>query len=77
MAEELKSYDNSKENRENYDLIIQERNRDALDLFVSFCDYAGFDRPVSSIEATKDYISTPDYEWIEQQLKETVAMIGS
>lgn len=77
MAKELRSFDPSAEHRENYDLIIQERNRDAMTLFVNFCEYSGFDRSVSSIQLSKDYIATPDYDWIEEQLRSTVAIFGN
>lgn len=77
MAEELRSFDPSAEHRENYNLIIQERNRDAMTLFVNFCEYSGFDRSVSSIQLSKDYIATPDNDWIEEQLRATVAIFGN
>lgn len=72
MVLELKDLDPSQENKENYDLIIKDRNRTALSYFVNFCDYSGFDRSISSIEESKDYIATPDYSWMEEELKELV-----
>ena len=74
MAVELKNLDPLQDNKENYNLIIRDRNRTALGLFVNYCDYSGFDRSISSIETSKDYISSPDYEWMEQKLKETILM---
>lgn len=68
MAGELKNLDPSSENREYYDLIIRDKNIAALSLFVNYCDYSGFDRSVSSIESSGDYIASPDYEWMEQTL---------
>ena len=76
MAEELRALDPSSENRENYDLIIKDMNRPALSLFVSYCDYSGFDRSISSIESERDYIAKPDYDWMEQILTDTVALFN-
>lgn len=72
MAEELKNLDPSETNRSNYDLIIREKDRTALDLFVNYCNYSGFDRPLASIEQTRDYMAKPDYDWMEQELQEIV-----
>lgn len=74
MAIELRDLDASQDNKENYNLIIRDRNSSALDLFVNYCDYAGFDRSVSSIESTRDYIASPDYDWMERKLKETILL---
>lgn len=76
MAAELEGLDDSQENKEYYDLIIRDRNRTALELFVSFCDYSGFDRSVDSIESSGDYIAAPDYDWMETHLQETVALFN-
>lgn len=72
MAEELKKLDPSVENRKNYDLIIREQNTDALKLFVNFCEYSGFDKPIKSIEAEKNYMATPNNDWTEDSLQELV-----
>lgn len=72
MATDLRDLDPSSENRENYNLIISAQNRQALDLFADYCDYSGFDRSISSIEESKDYIASPDYDWMESTLDETV-----
>lgn len=74
MAIDLRDLDSSSKNQENYNLIIRDRNRLALSMFVNYCDYSGFDRSVSSIESSKDYIASPDYDWMERKLKETVLM---
>ncbi len=76
MAEELKELDHSEENKKDYNLIIEDKNLTALQLFVNFCDYAGFDRSVSSIEAAKDYLAKPDKEWMEQTLAEMVDLFN-
>ncbi len=76
MVEELKGLDSSLKNRENYDLIIQDQNRTALGLFANYCDYSGFERSVSSIEASGDYIASPDQDWLEDRLQETVSVFA-
>lgn len=76
MAEELKELDPSEENRKNYDLIIHEQNADALKLFVNFCEYSGFDKPIESIEAEKNYMATPNNDWIEDTLQELVSALN-
>ena len=76
MAMELRELDASQDNKENYNLIIRDRNKSALSLFVNYCDYSGFDRSVSSIETSKDYIASPDYDWMEKKLKEIVLMFN-
>lgn len=76
MAEELKGLDPSAENRKNYDLIINDRNAVALSYFVNYCDYAGFNRTIDSIESSGDYIADPDYEWMETTLQETVDLFN-
>ena len=73
---ELRSLSRTEAYRENYDLIIKEMNRPALSLFVSYCDYSGFDRSISSIESERDYIAKPDYDWMEQILTDTVALFN-
>ncbi|MBR6442781.1 MAG: hypothetical protein IKS46_03755 [Clostridia bacterium] len=74
MAKDLREMDPSEENRENYDLIIGEENRLALGLFANYCDYSGFERPISDIEESGDYIATPDEEWMEKALQEVVEL---
>ncbi len=74
MAAELRELDASKDHKEKYDLIINERNRQALNLFVNYCEYSGFDRSVSSIELSKDYIASPDHMWMDRSLRETVLL---
>ena len=66
----------SAENRKNYDLIINDRNAVALSYFVNYCDYAGFNRTIDSIESSGDYIADPDYEWMETTLQETVDLFN-
>ncbi len=72
MAEDLKQLDSSETNRNNYDMIIQERDRDALALFVNYCNYSGIKRSIDSIQQTGDYMATPDNTWMEQKLQEIV-----
>lgn len=72
MAEKLKSMDPSSENKDNYNLIIKGRNYIAMSYFVNYCDYSGFDRSIDSIGSSGDYIATPDYEWMENALQETI-----
>ena len=76
MAEELKNLDPSTENRDNYDLIIKDRNSIALSYYVNYCDYSGFERSIDSIGSSGDYIATPDYEWMEKALQETVELFN-
>lgn len=74
MATDLRDLDPSSENRENYNLIITAQNRQALDLFADYCDYYGFDRSISSIEESGDYIAAPDYDWMVGALDEAVKL---
>lgn len=76
MAAELRELDPSDKNRAYYDLILRDENMNALSLFVAYCDYSGFDRSISSIEESGDYIASPDYNWIEENLQETVNRIN-
>ena len=72
MADELKLLDPSEENQRIYATIIEERNREALSQFVSYCAYNGFDRSISSIEKSKDYIAKPDMDLMEKEVIETI-----
>ncbi len=72
MAEDLKVMDPSIENKHNYDLIIQDRDVSTLKMFVNYCDYSGFDRSISSIESSQEYIASHDYEWMEATLQSFV-----
>lgn len=72
MAADLRDLDSSLDNQEKYDLIIRSRDRTALRFFVNFCDYSGFDRSISSIESSRDYIASPDYDWMEQTLNQVL-----
>ena len=76
MAEELKALDPSSKNKKNYDLIIDARDRNTLSLFVNYCDYSGFDRELSSIERSGEYIASPDYEWMDKNLKEMIDLLN-
>ena len=76
MAEELKDLDPSEENKENYDMIIKERNDIALQLYVNYCEYSGFERAISSIESSGDYMAKADNEWLEATLKEIVDLFS-
>lgn len=76
MAGNLRALDPSRKNRDNYDLIISARNRSALQLFANYCDYSGFDRSISSIESSGDYIASPDTDWVEQGLNSLVALFN-
>lgn len=72
MAEQLKGMDPSAENREKYNLIIDEKDFNALKLFVSYCDYSGFNQSVESIRLSKEYMATPDDQTLENLLKEFI-----
>ena len=76
MAEELKNLDPSEENKANYDLIIAEKNDIALQLFANYCEYDGFERAISSIESSGDYMAKADTEWLETTLKEVVDLFS-
>ncbi len=76
MAEELMNLDPSEENRANYDMIISERNDAALQLYADWCEYSGFERSVSSIETSGDYMAEADTGWLETTLKELVDLFG-
>ena len=72
MAEELKNLDPSEKNRKNYDLIISSRDIAALGHYVSFCDYSGFEKSIGLIEAEKEYLAAPDWEWLEESVQRMV-----
>ena len=74
--EELKDLDPSEENKENYDMIIKERNDIALQLYVNYCEYSGFERSISSIESSGDYMAKADNEWLEATLQEIVDLFS-
>ena len=76
IPEELKNLDPSEENKANYDLIISEKNDMALQLFANYCEYDGFERAISSIESSGDYMAKADTEWLETTLKEVVDLFG-
>ncbi len=76
MARTLSSLDPSDENRELYSQIIDAKSYETLSLFVSFCNYTGFDRPISSIEAAKDYLTSSDWEWAEAAVMDVVNLLG-
>ena len=76
MAEELKNLDPSEENRASYDMIISERNALALQLFANYCEYAGFERAISSIEESGDYMAKADSEWLENGLLGFAELFG-
>ena len=76
MAEDLKNLDSSEDNRKNYELLIRERNIDALALFATRCEYSGFSRSIESIEESKDYIAAPDAAWTENAIEETIALFN-
>ncbi len=77
MAGDLRDLDPSESNRSNYDLIIESKNTALLQWFVSFCDYAGFDRSISSIESSGEYIASLDEEWTEASLQEFLSVFGN
>ena len=72
MAEELKNMDDSPEHQKYYDLILQDRNETALNVFVQFCDYSGFDDSMESIEESGAYIAAPDWDWLNDTMKQMV-----
>ena len=76
MAEQLKDLDPDEENKANYDLIISEKNDIALQLFANYCEYDGFERAISSIESSGDYMAKADTEWLETTLKEVVDLFS-
>ena len=65
MTEDLKKLDPSEKNRNNYDLIIQKKDTQALYLYAENCDYSGFDRSMDLIKSSKEFISSPDWAWLE------------
>lgn len=68
MAENLKGLEPSENNREKYEMIIRDRDYNALVLFADFCDYSGFDQSVESIRDSKEYYAKYDPDWMEEQL---------
>ncbi len=76
MAEDLKNLDPSEDNRKNYDLIIAEKNIDTLANFVDICDYSGFEEPISTIRAQKEYLADPDAEWMEKAIQDTIEVFS-
>ena len=77
MAEELKDLDPSEKNRKNYSLIIESRDAAALSYYASYCDYGGFEKSIESIEAEKEYLASPDWDWLEEAVQATVDELGS
>ena len=69
MAKQLKEIDPSPDNKEKYDMIISDKDYNALALFVDYCDYAGFDESMESIKLLKEYMATPDEQILENMLK--------
>ena len=69
--------DHSENNRDNYNLIIQNRDMDTLIQFVDFCDYSGFDTPISEIESSFEYIASHDESWTENTLQELVDLFAA
>ena len=57
-------------------MIISERNDETLWLFVNFCEYSGFERSVTSIESSKDYLGKTDTEWMESELEDFVDLFS-
>ena len=76
MAEDLKNLDPAEDNRKNYDLIISEKNINTLANFVDFCDYSGFEKPISTIRAQKEYLAGPDAAWMEKAIRETIDLFN-
>ena len=77
MAEELKNLDPSEKNRKNYSLIIENRDAAALGYYVSYCDYGGFEKSISTIEEEREYLAAPDWDWLEETVQATVTELGS
>ena len=76
MAMALRDMDDSENNRDNYNLIIQNRDMDTLIQYVNFCDYSGFDTPISEIESSFEYIASHDEAWTEDTLQELVDLFA-
>ena len=76
QAAALKELDPSEENREKYDLILQNRNDTALALFVNYCDYSGFDQSVESIRLSKEYMGEEDPQWYEDMMETIVQLLN-
>lgn len=76
MAKDLAGLDSDAEHKQNYEMIIKDQNALALSQYVNYCDYSGFDRSINSIEFTKEYISSPDPEWMESVLKDNIALFN-
>ena len=77
MAGELKMLDPSEKNRENYDLIISDRNIALLAQYVNYCDYSGFDQSIESIRDQKEYFAAADPDWFESALKEIIGWFSN
>ncbi len=73
MAEELTELDPNEEHKENYRLVTEARNAEALFALAEFCNYSGFDIPVETIRDSKEYLAVPDYDWVEANLTSLVA----
>ena len=73
MATELMDLDPNEEHKENYRLIIEEHNAEALVALAEFCNYSGFDIPIETIRDSKEYLAIPDYDWVEANLNNLVA----
>lgn len=77
MAQQLKEMEPSSENRETYDMIIADKNYDALALFVDYCDYSGFDQSMESIKLLKEYMATPDEQVLQNMLNDFIDYLCS
>lgn len=73
MASELMELDQDENHQANYKLVIDARDMEALCEFAEFCNYSGFDTPVETIQANKEYLATPDYDWLETSMNELVS----
>ncbi len=74
---ELVKMDSDEVHQANYELILEQKDYRALAGFVAYCDYSGFDTPVSFIKSSKQYLAKPDYDWLEDSLNELVDLIAS
>lgn len=77
MAEELMELDNDPNHQGNYKLIIDAKDMNALAGFVDLCQYSGVDKSIEMIRLRKEYLGTPDYMWLEEELNKFVEMLAS
>lgn len=69
MATGFLELDDSELNRANYEQIIESKDRFALEEFIDYADYSGFDIDVELIGSMDRYFAKTDEEWYDSALE--------